>query len=77
MVQCESILTDTQNFYDPYVIIGILPFFSQIQVLYVPMVNEIESGCVLGRGCVLGIFPYTLRKKVLKSNFFGASGCHK
>ena len=44
MVQYDPLLTNIWNLYDPLLIIWILIFFSQIQLLYMAMVTEIEWG---------------------------------
>ena len=44
MVQYDPLLTNIYNLYDPLLIIWILIFFCQIQLLYMAMVTGIEWG---------------------------------
>ena len=60
--QCFNHLRNTQHF---------LRFVSWFWMRFIPVTTTItlENNCTKGK--------YTLRKKVLQSTFFGASGCHK
>ena len=57
MAQLGSLLTNTRNFYDPYIIISFLLYFSQIQASYMTGVNEIARGVRFRQGVHYRHFP--------------------